>query len=502
MNRHRLREATLDGVRWMAIAKVASELVLLVSTVVLARLISPAEFGRAAVAMIASAFALAITSQSFGAPLVQRKSLDREHVQSAFFMSLLLGASLAAVTLALAPALAKPVFGDATAGLVRLSAPLFLLAGLSVVPYALLQRRLDFRRLSRIEVVSRISGAAASVALAAAGLGAGAIVLGAVAAACVSTGQAIAAAPLSAPFPHRAAMREIVTFGVPAALSGLVRQANRNVDYAILGAQMGAAQVGYYWRAFQFGIEYQGKISSIMLRVAFPIYSRTRDLGDMRRLRSRIVRAHATLLFPLLAGLIAVAPVALPWLLGERWTPAVVPTQILAVAGMTAVVMTGLGPLLLALGRPEVLLRWNLISLVPYAIMVFLTAPIGIVAVCLGVVAVRVAMMLAIHAFVFKPLAGIPVRQLWHDAGPAAVSSVALLASAWPLTRWLSGLDATPLLTLPVAGLAGVAAYALALRALFPSAWSDVTLLRDRLLARRRERGAATPLAAAPARSG
>jgi lipopolysaccharide exporter len=500
LERHELREAALHGVRWMAIAKVASEVALLGSTVVLARLLSPAEFGRAAVAMIAGAFALAITSQSFGAPLVQRKEIEREHVESAFFMSLALGAALTVVTFACAPILAGPLFGDATAGLVRLASPLFLLAGLSVVPYAALQRELDFRRLSTIEIASRIAGTAASVVFAAAGLGAESLVLGAIIAAVVSTAQVIAAAPLSRPWPHRGAAGEIVSFGFPAAVSGLVRQANRNVDYAILGAQLGAAQVGFYWRAFQFGIEYQTKVSSIMLRVAFPVYSRTKNLEDMRLLRSRIVRVHATLLFPLLALLIAGAPVLLPWMLGERWTPAVEPTQILALAGMTAVIMTGLGPLVLALGKPRLLLQWNVISLVPYGIMILLTAPYGIVAVCWGVVAVRTAMVFATHAFLFKPLAGIPVRALLHDAGPAAVSSAALLAVAWPLAHWLAEVGLTPFLLLPIIGAAGGGAYLLVLYTLFQSAWADVMLLARRVLTRRRAtRGAAPDLAESPA---
>ena len=500
LERHELREAALHGVRWMAIARVASEIVLLVSTVVLARLLSPAEFGQAAVAMIAGAFALAITSQSFGAPLVQRKEIEREHVESAFFMSLALGTTLSVITFALAPILAAPLFGDATAGLVRLASPLFFLAGLSVVPYASLQRELDFRRLSTIEIASRIAGTAASVVFAVAGLGAESLVLGAIVAAVVSTAQVIAAAPLSRPWPHRGASREIVSFGLPAALSGLVRQANRNVDYAILGAQLGAAQVGFYWRAFQFGIEYQTKISSIMLRVAFPVYSRTKNLDDMRLLRSRIVRVHATLLFPLLALLIAGAPVLLPWMLGERWTPAVEPTQILALAGMTAVIMTGLGPLVLALGKPRLLLRWNVISLVPYVIMILLTAPHGIIAVCWGVVAVRTAMVFATHAFLFKPLAGIPVRALWNDAGPAGVSSAALLAVAWPLAHWLAAAGLTPLLLLPIIAAAGAGAYLLVLYTLFQAAWADVMLLASRVLTRQREKRSAVPgLAESPA---
>lgn len=500
MEREELREATLAGVRWMAIARVAVEAILLVSTVILARLLTPAEFGRAAVALIAGSLALAVTRESFGAPLVQRKELDRTHLESAFLLSVSLGAGLAVLTLASASFVAEPLFGEATAGLVRLASPLFLLAGINAVPYAILQRRLDFQRLSRIEMVSRATGAAAAIALALTGLNPEALVLGAVIGAVASTVQAVLAAPPPRPRADRRAIREIGSFGLPAAMSGLVRQTNRNIDYAILGAQMAASQVGLYWRAFQFGVEYQSKISSIMLRVAFPVYSRTRDIAEMRRLRSRIVRAHATLLFPLQAGLIAVAPLLLPWLLGAPWEPAVLPTQILSVAGMTAIVMTGLGPLLLALGKPKALLWWNVGSLLPYAAMIYLLAPVGLIQVCVGVVLLRIVTLLIAHAFLFKRLAGIPMRRLWSDAGPAAVSSAALLAVSFPLVRWLSELGTPVPIALAATGVAGLLTYAIALRLLFFDAWSDVMLLARRVLPqRRRSAPAPSSLAETPA---
>ena len=499
MKRGQLKEATLAGVRWMAVARVTVEVILLISTVILARLLTPAEFGRAAVALITSSFALALTSESFGAALVQRKDLKERHLETAFLMSLALGAGLAILTFATAPIIAEPLFGKATVGLVQLAAPLFLFAGINAVPNAILQRRLDFQRLSTIEMVSRATGAMVAIALALTGLNPEALVIGAVAGGFVSTVQLVIAVPLPRPRIGRSAIRDIGSFGLPAALSGLVRQTNRNVDYAILGATMAATQVGYYWRAFQFGVEYQSKISSIMLRIAFPVYSRTRNIAEMRRLRSRIVRAHATLLFPLQAGLIATAPVLIPWLLGDSWKPAVLPMQILSIAGMTAVIMNGLGPLLLALGKPKALLWWNVASLVPYAAMIYLIAPLGLIQVCVGVVALRILTLLIAHAFLFQRLAGIPMRRLWDDAGPATISSISLLGVSFPLVHWLSGVGAPPPVILTAAGIGGLSAYALTLRLVFADAWSDILLLARRVLPDRWQRTSSPPLTEAPA---
>ena len=272
---------------------------------------------------------------------------------------------------------------------------------------------------------------------------------------------------------------------------------NRNVDYVIIAARMGAVQVGLYWRAYQFGVEYQSKISSIMMRVALPVYSRAASVEDMRALRARIVRVHASILFPLLALLIVLAPEALPWLLGEPWRPAVLPTQILAVAGMTAAVLTGLGPLMLALGKPKPLLYWNLGSSVAYALMVFLVAPLGLTAVCIGVVGMRITTLLIAQRVMIQGLAGIPMRTLLDDAGPALVGTLALLAVGFPLAGSLAAAGVPVFVLCAIVAAAGLGVYAITLRTLFAASWADLILLASRVFPRlpRRKIAAVQPVA-------
>ena len=131
------------------------------------------------------------------------------------------------------------------------------------------------------------------------------------------------------------------------------------VRNTILAARISAAQVGFYWRAFQIGVVYQDKISGIMMRLAFPVYSRTRDLEQLRRLHERATRVHAAVVVPILAVGIVVIPVLVPWMFGDAWRPAVRPAQILCVAGMVAAVLTGFAQVLLAAGRPKALFRFN-----------------------------------------------------------------------------------------------------------------------------------------------
>src|SRR4051794_30908367 len=195
-----LREAGVHGLRWTAMARVAVEAVLLVSMVVLARLISPTEFGYFAVAIIAQELAIVITAEGIGTALVQRATVDREHLQAGLWLALATGVVLMVLTLVAAPLIVSPIFGGRTADFVRLSSPLFIIAAAGTVPMALLRRRLAFRRLSVIDLATSVMRVSVAVVLAIAGLEGESLVFGGIAAGLTTTVLAWASAP--APLPR------------------------------------------------------------------------------------------------------------------------------------------------------------------------------------------------------------------------------------------------------------------------------------------------------------
>jgi lipopolysaccharide exporter len=490
LHRADLKEATIRGVRWTTLARVMSETVGFASAVVLAHLIPPAEFGRVAIALIASVLATGLTNEGFGNPLVQRDSLRSAHVESALFLSLVFGLTMTAATFLLAPIVSTPLFGERTTDLLRLASPLFLLAAVGVVPYALLQRRLDFRRIGLIDSGAFLLGTVATVVLALAGLEGEAIVIGLLLNAAIGALLYFAAAPSGPPRWRPTAAREVVGFGLPAALASLVHAGFRNADYAIIGARLNVIQVGFYYRAFGFAVNYPNRMSAIMARVSFPVYSRAGDADEMHALRGRFVRVHLAVIFPILALLVATAPVAIPWLLGDRWEPSVVPIQILAFAGMAASVFETMAPLLLATGKVRSLLAFNVVGLLLYATGVYFAAPHGLAAVCGAVVAVHACLLLGTYYFLLHRMFDIPMRRLWDDIAPAGVAGAALYAVAFSLTKLLSGAGFPALPILAFAGAAGGVSYLLVIRALFPTVWSDLTtLVRRVVLARRGDPG-------------
>ena len=479
-----VREGTLAGVRWGVLARVGVETTALLSTVALARLISPSGFGHAVVAIAVIALSQALVVEGFGTPLVQRREITRAHLESTMLLGLLGGALLSALVFVLAPLL-DGALGSQTASLIRLSAPCFLIISLSVVPQALAQRRLAFRTTSLIELASTVTGIVISILLAVLGLGASALVLGQLAIVATMALLYFTTARPVLPRWHRHEAQELWGFGSQTAASSLLQSAWSNLDYIVVGITLGPVATGYYWRAFQIGGEYQGKISTIMIRLSLPVLSRTRGLEDMRRVRGRILRTHALVIFPLLAIYILVAPQLVPLAFGPRWAPSVLPSQILAVAGMVFALAGGSGPLLVAAGHPRALLCSNIVNTLSFGAVVIVFARFGLTTLCIAVAAVTLVFYLGQYYLLFDRLVGIPMSDLWSDVAPGLTSLVPLAAVGGLLAFTLSQAASVPaLIQIACVATGASAAYMVSLRRRFPDSWADLRMLFERALGR------------------
>ncbi|WP_445149194.1 oligosaccharide flippase family protein [Baekduia sp. Peel2402] len=492
-----LEQAAVSGARWITLARIAAEVVLFATLVVLAHLIPPAAFGRYAIVIFMTELSVGVIG-GFGQALVQRPSIDISHQRAAMAIVMLIQGTLVVATwLVLAPYVIEPIFGHQTADLVKIASPAFLLAGLMTVPQAMLQRRLDFRRLGQLQVASTLAGAAVQLGLAVAfDLDAEALVLGTVAATAVACLVAVLSSPPPLPRLGRGAGKELSTYGTPAAIAAISWAGFRNVDYAIVGARLGAASAGIYWRAFQLAVEYQKKISVIVYQVAFPVLARAASVEDMLALRLRMVRLLTLLVFPLLAGLVALAPTVVPFVFGDEWTAAVGPTQILAIAGAATLVIDAVGATLMATGRARAMLGYGWAHFAVYAGVVLAVSSHGIMWVASAAAAVHVVFLVVAYYVLLHGRPEKPLRHVWDDVAPALVGSLALVAVAFPVRMGLDDAGLPAGLVILVVGAASVPAYLLAVRVLFPAIWHENAPLVARMLPARLRRR--PPVAPAP----
>jgi lipopolysaccharide exporter len=466
-----LREAAAHGIRWSALARPTTEALQLGSIVILARLIVPAEFGRYAIALIAQEVAYLMVAGGLSSALVQRKTVDREHQQTGMALGVLLGLALAGITLVAASVIVAPVFGARTAFFVRLMAPLCLVSALSTVPTATLRRRMAFRRLSEIEVLSTLARVLVCIGLALAGLGGEALVLGVLAGSVVFGLIAWVSAPPPAPRLHRRAARELLGYGLPVSLASVSWIGFSNIDYAIIGARLGALQTGFYFRAYTLSVEYQSKISVVMSQVGFPVLARTRSAAELSQLYRQMVRTLTILLFPLLVLLTITAPVLVPFLFGARWEPAVVPVQILALGGASTLVVDAVGTVFMATGRARALLGYGMAHFIVYGLTVLVVVRYGIVAVAIDAAVVHTLFLVVAYVMMYSGTKERPLARLLSDLAPATISCVGLAIVALPVSLGLSAIDAPAILWLAAVGLVAIPPYLLTLRLVFPQSW-------------------------------
>ncbi|MGH2873951.1 MAG: oligosaccharide flippase family protein, partial [Solirubrobacteraceae bacterium] len=264
--------------------------------------------------------------------------------------------------------------------------------------------------------------------------------------------------------------------------SSLLFSVYSNVDYVIVGTELGPTPTGIYWRAFQVGGVYQGKISQIMLSLALPVYSRTRNLDEMRRMRRRVVQVHANVIFPLLATYVVLAPLLVPLVWGAPWAPAIVPSQILSFLGMTFALGTGTAAILVAAGHPRAVLVNNIVQVACYVAVVYAFAPDGLTTLCIAIVVLSATLYVGQYYVIMDRIAGIPIRQLWQEIRPALVSMVPLFACGIATVDALEGVRAPALATIAAGAIASLGAYAGCMRLFHRAAFDDLVLLFGRAL--------------------
>lgn len=478
-----LTELTASGLPWMTLARIGSEVVLLLSTVVLARIISPADFGAFAVALIVAGLAIAIPTAGVGMSLVQRETVDHEHLQAGVALALIISVVVGAITMVLSYVVVAPLMGETTAQLVRLCCLLFPIYGVGTVPAATLQRRLDFRRLAIMEVSGNVARVVVSVGMVTlAGVRGTALAYGLVAGTAVSSAIAITGARPPLPRLRRRAVRDLSGFGSPAALAAVAWTGFANGDYAVIAARLGTVAAGQYWRAYTLAVGYQSKISILMQSMAFPLLSRSASDDDLLRLRARIIRILTVVLFPILGGLAITAPIVVPVVYGHAWNSAVVPTQVLCIGGAATLVINAIGSVLMATGRAKGLLGYGASHFVVYVGSVIIVAQFGLIAVAIDGAVVHSAFAVVAYGMIARRTGQRAGAALWQDIRPASISCLGMAVVAVPVSLGSSAAHISDGPRFVAIFAACALGYLLTLRVVFAEAWNDLLLVARRLV--------------------
>lgn len=336
----------------------------LVSTVVLARLLAPEEFGL--VAMVTAIVGVADLVREFGlsGAIVRLREIDDGLWSTLYRFSFVLGLATMAATAALAPAIAALYGDDRLVPLTLALAPIVLLNSIAMPLQARLQRELRFGAIAASDALSMAVGVAASIVAAALGAGVWALVL--------LTGTAAVyrvIAMLVAVRPRLGGARPIREI-VPVLTTGgsifgvqLLNYAARNLDNVLIGRTLGAATLGVYTRAYALLMLPISQLNGPLARVGLPVLSRLQDdpEGYRRYVRvSMLVLSYA--LIPTFAVAAALSGPLVAILLGGQWTAAAPIFALLAIAGVAQGLGNVSGWLYVSLGRAHRQLVYFLVT--------------------------------------------------------------------------------------------------------------------------------------------
>jgi PST family polysaccharide transporter len=470
--RRSLTHQTLSGLLWTFYGKGAYALLQMAILAILARLVSPTDFGVVSAALIVIGLSTIMSQVGLAPALVQREALERRHIDTAFLASLLLGLGLGLAIWVAAPLAAGFFRIEGVTPVLRALAWLFPLQGLATVAESLVKRELRFRWLANVDVISYGAGyGLVGIPAALLGWGVWALVAGQLAHNAFKTGLLLYGKP-----PHLrgrpdlGALRDLMYFGGGFTVAKIANQVAQQGDYLVVGRFLGATQLGYYGRAYNLMSAPASGIGTILDAVLFPVMARVQN--ESHRLAAAYRRGIALItlvVLPPSVVLVLLAPEVVHVVLGPRWSPMIVPFQILG-AGMLFRTSSKLGDSLTRATGAVYRRAWRQIV---YAVLVVGGAVIGqrwgiagVAWFVLGALAVNFLLM----AQLSLSEAAMSWSELWRAQLPAAWLALATALPVWGLATALRHWSVMPLMTL-IGGGALMLACALPLAYAFPRAF-------------------------------
>jgi O-antigen/teichoic acid export membrane protein len=328
-----LTNRTLNGFLWLFTGKGTQAVLQIVILVVLARLLTPAEFGVVGAALVIVGFSQIFSELGVGPAIVQRAKLSQTHMRVGFTLSLILSCLTGIVIMLSAPLFVAFFRMPELKSVVQVLALIFPITGPSIVAEALLQREMQFKQLTIIRLVSYTVGyGAVGIVLAAIGWGVWALVF-------AQLGQALINSAIFLLLKRevigltlqKKELKQLLNFGTGLSLAKIANYAARQIDNLVVGRWLGAEALGIYGRAYQFMMTPTNLFGSIMNQVLFPAMASVQDEKErLARAYTRALAVIAMFTLPLSGIFIVLAPEIVMVLLGTQWEAVVLPFQILA----------------------------------------------------------------------------------------------------------------------------------------------------------------------------
>lgn len=411
-----LKKETVKGVAWSGIDKLANGGIQFIANIVLARLLTPNDFGLLAIIAIFIQISQTFVDSGFGNALIQKKDRSQTDYSTVFFFNLAISIGFYIILFFCAPWIANFFKNEHLTALTRVVGLNLIIGALVSVHKTRLTIQLRFKIQAVISLISSFTSALVAIGMAYHGYGVWSLV--ALTIINISL-QVILIYVLLKWRPSilfsKTAFKSLFSYSSKLLGASLIHLLYRNIYPIIIGKKFSPAELGYFNRADTFAMYPPYMIGTVISRVAFPIFSRIQD--DNARLRnaySKYIVFSSLLVFPILINLIVLAEPLTLLILKEKWLPMVPLLQILCIDWMTDHLCTINLNILYVKGRSDLALKLEIIKKTLALVIFFISLYWGLIGVCWGRV-IYSCCAVYLNSFYTKKLIGISLLQQLKD---------------------------------------------------------------------------------------
>ncbi len=401
-----IKQKTKVGMAWNAFEKIAVQGISFVLNIILARLLTPHDYGTIGMILIFLTFSNVFVESGFTRALIQRQDRTEKDFSTVLIFNVLISILLYVILFFASPAIADFYETPELVSLQRVFFLIIILNSLTVVQSAKLQIAVDFKSIAIINSVATIISGVIAVWAAYNDFGVWSLVIQALIKTFVSViGFWIAGKWIPKTGFDKYSFKRLFGFGSKLLASGLLGTTITNLNNLIIGKIYTPASLGFYTRAEQFPELTSGTLNSVLNNVTFPLMATLQNKQDeLIQTFCRLIKLSAMVVFPAMVGLSVLSDEIILVLLGDKWLPTSELLLWLALCYMFKPLSSLNLNLLNAIGRSDLFLKIDFLKVPVIAITMIITFPISLKAVVIGK---------ALAAFIYFYMNGFMIGKLY-----------------------------------------------------------------------------------------
>jgi teichuronic acid exporter len=451
-----LKQQTVKGVFWSSIERFSAQGIQFVLGLILARILSPSEYGIIGMLSIFIAVAQTFIDSGFTNALIRKKERTETDYSTVFYFNIVVGIVAYFILFFSAPLIANFYNTPILSQLTKVVALNVLINSLAIVQRAKFTIKVDFKTQAKATTLSVLLSGLLGIYLAYSGFGVWSLAVQSVSRNFLNVSLLWI---LSKWKPKRlfswASFREMFDYGYKLLLSGLIDTLYRNIYSLVIGKVFSANDLGNYSRAQQFANFPSSNITGVIGRVSFPILSKIQDNNErLSNAYRKYLRLSAFIVFPLMMGMAALARPMIIFILTEKWEASVILLQILCFSLMWYPIHAINLNLIQVKGRSDWFLKLEVIKKIIGVSVLVMTVPLGLIPMVIGGVFASI-FSLVINTHYTGKLINLGFWKQMNDLLPVFFLSLVMSVIVWGSVSFVSN----NLLKLVIGVLVGVVFY-------------------------------------------